>query len=48
VLPAGARRISLSFDSPEYHTGKMITLVAIGAALLVLAGGFVMEKRKVA
>ena len=48
VLPAGARKISLSFDSPEYHTGKMITLVAIGVALLVLAGGFVVEKRKVA
>ena len=47
-LPAGARKISLVFDSPEYHTGKAITLAAIAAALLILIAGVVAERRKVA
>jgi len=47
-LPAGATKVSLTFDSPEYHTGKAITLAAILVSLLVLAGGLVLEKRKVA
>ena len=47
-LPAGARKISLTFDSQEYHTGKAVTLVAILAALVALAAGLVIEKRKVA
>ena len=47
-LPEGARKVSLIFDSPEYHTGKAITLVAIFLSLVVLAGGLVIEKRKVA
>lgn len=47
-LPAGARKISLSFDSPEYHTGKTITLIAIVIALLILVAGVAAEKRKVA
>ena len=47
-LPAGARKIALTFDSPEYHTGKTITLLAIAAALLILVAGIVTEKRKVA
>jgi uncharacterized membrane protein YfhO len=47
-LPAGARKISLTFDSPEYHTGKTITLAALLAAFVVLAAGVVIERRKVA
>ena len=47
-LPAGARKVSLSFVSREYHTGKVVTLAAIFAALAVLAAGIVMEQRKVA
>jgi hypothetical protein len=47
-LPAGARKVSLTFDSAEYHTGKTITLFAIGAALVILAAGIVTENRKVA
>jgi len=47
-LPAGARKISLVFDSPEYRTGKAVTLVAITAALLLLIGGGVAERRRVA
>lgn len=47
-LPAGARKVSLTFDSPEYHTGKAITIAAILISLLLLAGGLALEKRKVA
>jgi hypothetical protein len=32
-LPAGASQITLTFDSPTYHTGKIISLVALLAAL---------------
>jgi hypothetical protein len=47
-LPAGAQNISLTFDSPEYHTGKSLTLAAIAVALIMLVAGIVSEKRKVA
>ncbi|MBA3645335.1 MAG: YfhO family protein, partial [Gemmatimonadaceae bacterium] len=47
-LPAGAKKISLTFDSPEYHTGKAITLAAIVAALVILTVGALAERRTVA
>jgi hypothetical protein len=47
-LPAGARNISLAFSSAPYETGKVITWIAMVIALLGLAGGFFMERRRVA
>lgn len=47
-LPAGARSVELRFASASYEKGKLITLVAIGLALLLLAGGIVTDRRKIA
>jgi hypothetical protein len=47
-LPAGARKVSLVFDDPAYRTGKTVTLTAIALALILLAGGVVTERRKIA
>jgi hypothetical protein len=38
-LPAGARRVELTFDSPAYHTGRTVTLVALTLALLLAGVG---------
>lgn len=46
-LPTGARKIELAFTSSAYETGKMITCIAIIATLLAIAGGAVMERRRV-
>ena len=40
-LPEGARRVELRFDSPTYHRGKAITLVALVLALGLWVGGLV-------
>lgn len=45
-LPAGARKISLRFDSQPYETGKTITLVAVLAALAWSAAGLFLERRR--
>jgi hypothetical protein len=47
-LPSGARKIELAFTSATYETGKAITLTAIVLALAALAGGALMERRRVA
>jgi hypothetical protein len=47
-LPAGARRIELAFTSAPYERGKVVTWVAIIISLLALAGGALMERRRVA
>ena len=33
VLPSGAREVNLAFDSPTYRKGKMVSLLALLAAL---------------
>jgi hypothetical protein len=38
-LPVGARKIELRFDSPPYHTGKKVTLVALLLATAWWVGG---------
>ncbi|MDA1081330.1 MAG: YfhO family protein [Gemmatimonadetes bacterium] len=38
-LPAGARRVELTFTSPAYATGKAITLAALIASVLALVAG---------
>lgn len=44
-LPAGAKRVSLRFDSAPYHSGKRITLGALALALLLLVGGAFLDRR---
>lgn len=39
ALPAGARKVELRFDSPPYHTGRKVTLVALALSVLLMAGG---------
>ncbi len=45
-LPAGARRVELTFASPTYERGKTITLVAAGLSLLLIAAGALREKSR--
>ncbi|MEO8944955.1 MAG: YfhO family protein, partial [Gemmatimonadaceae bacterium] len=47
-LPAGAHRIDLSFTSAPYETGKTVTWIAILIGVLALAGGVIMERRRIA
>jgi hypothetical protein len=44
-LPAGAREISLRFDSATYSTGKTITLFALFLAFATWATGAVFDRR---
>jgi len=45
-LPAGATRVDLTFHSPAYERGKLITLCALGAALILAAGGLLVDRRR--
>jgi hypothetical protein len=45
ALPAGARRVVLSFDDAAYETGKKVTLAAIALALLLTAAGAAVARR---
>lgn len=45
-LPAGARQVSLRFESQPYETGKSVTLVAVLAALAWSMAGAFMERRR--
>jgi len=40
-LPASARQVSLRFDDPAYERGKVITLLALVASLILVAVGVV-------
>jgi uncharacterized membrane protein YfhO len=44
-LPTGARSIELRFASASYERGKMVTLVALGLALILLGAGVVLDRR---
>jgi hypothetical protein len=46
-LPEGARSVELSFSSPAYARGKVITLIALTVALLLIGMGVFAERRKV-
>ncbi len=46
-LPAGAKSVSLRFDNPKNHTGRLVTLLALGLAVLWLAYGVVADRRSV-
>jgi hypothetical protein len=45
-LPAGARRVELSFNDPVYARGKLVTLISLGLTLVLIAGGILMERRR--
>jgi hypothetical protein len=44
-LPTGAKSVQLRFDSAPYHTGKLLTLLALGAALLWWIIGFALDRK---
>lgn len=46
ALPEGARTVEFTFNSQPYHTGRTITLVVVGAALVMLVGGLVADLRQ--
>jgi len=43
-LPAGARNVELTYGSATYERGRVITLIAVLAALVALAAGLVLER----
>jgi hypothetical protein len=45
-LTAGARRVELSFADPVYARGKIVTIVALLITFALIAGGFVVERRR--
>jgi hypothetical protein len=45
-LPAGARTVELSFSSPRYEQGKVVTLLSLAAATLSLLAGVVLGRRR--
>ncbi|HKV49724.1 MAG TPA: YfhO family protein [Gemmatimonadaceae bacterium] len=46
ALPDGAKHVDLMFTSPVYERGKMITIVATLLALLLLAAGLIVDKKR--
>lgn len=47
-LPAGAREVTLRFESAPYETGKLITLLALALSTALLVGGVALDRRSVA
>jgi uncharacterized membrane protein YfhO len=45
-LPAGARTVELSFHDPAYTPGKLLTIIALVASVLLLAAGAVAERSR--
>jgi hypothetical protein len=45
-LPAGARNVLLDFHDPAYERGKSVTLVATVLALLLVAAGALIDRRR--
>jgi len=45
-LPAGAKSVSLRFDSAPYNTGKLLTLLAVGSAVLWWILGTLIDRRR--
>lgn len=44
-LPAGARKIDLTFTNPAYETGKSVTWVAVGLAVMLQLLGLALDRR---
>ena len=47
-LPAGARRIELTFRDAAVETGKIVSFVAIFLALVALVAGVMLDRRRIA
>jgi hypothetical protein len=47
-LPPGAKSVTLTFSSPEYATGKMVSLVSLLLAFAMIGAGLAMSRRQVA
>ncbi|MEO8909317.1 MAG: YfhO family protein [Gemmatimonadaceae bacterium] len=47
-LPAGARSVELTFTSPAYERGKVVTWLAIALGFLMLASGVWLDRRRLA
>jgi uncharacterized membrane protein YfhO len=45
-LPAGAKTVQLRFRDAAYEKGKVLTLVALAAAVIVLVGGIALARRR--
>jgi uncharacterized membrane protein YfhO len=45
-LPPGAKRVTLTFASPEYATGKMVSLVSLLLALGWVGAGVLSDRRR--
>lgn len=45
-LPAGATEVDLTFHSPTYERGKIITLAALALAALLAAAGLLADRRR--
>jgi hypothetical protein len=46
ALPAGASRIALDFSDAAYQRGKLVTLLALAAALALIVAGALLERRR--
>ncbi len=46
VLPKGARTVDLTFDSPPYRHGRVITLIGLTLALGVIVLGSLLSRRR--
>jgi hypothetical protein len=46
-LPAGGRRVELTFDDPAYERGKLITLLALALTVVLIGGGLFMERKAI-
>lgn len=45
-LPVGAKSVELTFTSPAYNRGKVVTWIAIGVGFLMLAWGIREDRRR--
>ncbi|HEX6575833.1 MAG TPA: YfhO family protein [Gemmatimonadaceae bacterium] len=45
-LPAGGRKIELTFDDPAYEQGKIVTLIALMLTAIMIGGGIFMERKR--
>jgi hypothetical protein len=45
-LPAGSRRVELSFQDAAYVRGRLITLVSLAATIAAMAIGVMLERRR--
>ncbi|MEO7039473.1 MAG: hypothetical protein ABI446_07935 [Gemmatimonadaceae bacterium] len=45
-LPTGATKVELSFTSPAYQQGKLLTLVALGLSIVGIVAGAAADRRR--